>query len=407
MIVSGIMKEPINVKEPYQVLGVGATPNGYDVGYICSNLHGKINEWSRHKPVPGAYPGLSVLYPGTGDESFLGYNGKAGMNVFDTNDVTTLAKYVLSKNVGDRWNYIPPKGGKNEPFRITDFIDYYHNSIKPLFFMSSYSGVHTSDIINLRLYHSYDSRAPFDSLFITDLKLSGSSLRDWYLAGIFINGSTNEILGCGCNQYPLGNPLDFEDKFGRYDDPFVLPVISTNHGFTSKINHYVIPILSKKKHDRFFELSQIKSDDLFCDLPVDNAGLYFYNLLDAGFYINENNSYYDNVGMWIEIWARNTLDREADLGSFRVEVWTWDVDDRSLTHKVGTLSQNHNYKLAPNTEDSDTREGGMYNWGRYSLDGGFSINQQTAYNTGYFIKLIGDEPNKFPPFTSRRIRPKQ
>lgn len=35
------------------VLGVSS----YDLGYLCSNAHGKINKWSKIKPVKSSVPG--------------------------------------------------------------------------------------------------------------------------------------------------------------------------------------------------------------------------------------------------------------------------------------------------------------------------------------------------------------
>lgn len=40
----------IRIADVYAVLGVAPRANGYDVGYICSNIHGKINMWARYKP---------------------------------------------------------------------------------------------------------------------------------------------------------------------------------------------------------------------------------------------------------------------------------------------------------------------------------------------------------------------
>lgn len=47
------------------VLGVGS----YDLGYLCSNAHGKINPWARYKPVR-----YESLAPGANENG-----GKDGM----------------------------------------------------------------------------------------------------------------------------------------------------------------------------------------------------------------------------------------------------------------------------------------------------------------------------------------
>ena len=51
MIKNGIIIGPINPEDPYRVLGVGQYNGWWDIGYICSNEHGRINMWSRYKPV--------------------------------------------------------------------------------------------------------------------------------------------------------------------------------------------------------------------------------------------------------------------------------------------------------------------------------------------------------------------
>ena len=51
MIKNGIITAPINASDPYRVLGVGQYNGWWDIGYVCSNQHGRINMWSRYKPV--------------------------------------------------------------------------------------------------------------------------------------------------------------------------------------------------------------------------------------------------------------------------------------------------------------------------------------------------------------------
>lgn len=51
MIEYGIITAPINIEDPYIRMSMRATANGYDLGYICSNMHKKINKWSKNKPI--------------------------------------------------------------------------------------------------------------------------------------------------------------------------------------------------------------------------------------------------------------------------------------------------------------------------------------------------------------------
>lgn len=362
----------------------------------------KINKWSAHKPVPGAPPGVDVTDPYSNSEWFLGSNGKCGLDVYTTSNLSTLANYVLSHTVGERWKYILPKGGSSEPYRCGDFRGYWTDAIKPFSMLTKYSGVSLNERKHLLLFHNYDDRSPYTSLLPTMMRID-TYLSEWYLGGIFISGKDGSVIGCGCNQYPLGDERDWDYLFQTDQDPLRIPFVGLNHDFPSKVYNKVIPILSKKKHNFFFRQIDVGSGDLFCDLPVENSTLYFYNLSDVGFYINENTSYYDGSGIHIEIWGKNTLSENVNLGNFRMEIWVYDIDDQNLSFFKGVLVSPINYKLPANTIDHDTREGGYFTWGKYTYGGGFTISESEAYNAGYFIKLIGDDPDMFPEYTSRRI----
>lgn len=111
----GKISAPIAASDPYYVMGVGTYNGGYDVGYICSNQHGKINKWSKYKPIK--YPNLGII-----DElSFATKN--YGIMANNSLNFQTAAAY--------RFYYEPPTGGDNEPFRLTDFEFYNQNAIAP------------------------------------------------------------------------------------------------------------------------------------------------------------------------------------------------------------------------------------------------------------------------------------
>ncbi len=118
MITSGsVITAPINVAEPYKVLGV-APIYGYDVGYICSNRHGKINKWSVRKPihVPNVVRMLT-------DGEIKLYD--CGLTVFGESSIMAAANRVKD---GCDWSYNAPQGGIGSPFRITDFNGYDHGT---------------------------------------------------------------------------------------------------------------------------------------------------------------------------------------------------------------------------------------------------------------------------------------
>lgn len=119
---NGQINAPIAASDPYMVLGVGTYNGGYDVGYICSNQHGKINKWAKYKPI--RFPKIEELidseFKGTTIDQINGivyglYGKVSATNYKDLHNIT--------------YEYIgKPIGGDNEPFRLTDFIGYDHNA---------------------------------------------------------------------------------------------------------------------------------------------------------------------------------------------------------------------------------------------------------------------------------------
>lgn len=104
----------------YKVLGIGPRRNGYDVGYACSNQHGKINPLSKRKPY--AFGNVS----GYTDAEAAAHNW--GM---------TPAAMVLP-NVPAWGQWQPPKGGLSEPFRSGDFDGYNQNAKPPVYVENMY-----------------------------------------------------------------------------------------------------------------------------------------------------------------------------------------------------------------------------------------------------------------------------
>lgn len=100
---NGIITAPIGVDSDIpQVLGLSST----DIGYLCSNEHGKINIWSRKKPV--RYNKLTELT----DNEYKSVSFGLTYEVGGANDYGV-------------WSYLPPRG-EEEPYRSTDFNGYSH-----------------------------------------------------------------------------------------------------------------------------------------------------------------------------------------------------------------------------------------------------------------------------------------
>ncbi|WP_297643631.1 hypothetical protein [uncultured Bacteroides sp.] len=111
---NGIVSAPINPQEVYNLLGVGKYNGEYNINYLCSNNHGKINKWAKYKPVK--YPGLapSANYWKAAD-GFCGFK----VPRVDGTNIGALETAT--------WEYSAPTGD-DEPFRLLDFEGYDHNA---------------------------------------------------------------------------------------------------------------------------------------------------------------------------------------------------------------------------------------------------------------------------------------
>lgn len=120
-VTDGKISAPISAKDPYTCMGVTPTANGYDVGYICSNAHGKVNKWSKNKPYDN-----SKLSPLT-DADKKGTAGQQNAGIYYGLKVSTeVGQWLQLHDV--TYNYVGnPKGG-NSPYRLTDFVGYDHNA---------------------------------------------------------------------------------------------------------------------------------------------------------------------------------------------------------------------------------------------------------------------------------------
>lgn len=147
MISDGIMITPINAADPYRVLGMGQYNGWWDIGYICSNEHGRINIWSRYKPV--ALPAEVVNgtfnnsykkwddVPYTGSEKwgnnpwFYGSMYRKTYTVPVISSLSDIGEDGVQKETA-KWTYNPPVGGDSSPFRLDDFLGYNHLAQAPL-----------------------------------------------------------------------------------------------------------------------------------------------------------------------------------------------------------------------------------------------------------------------------------
>lgn len=109
---------PVSVTDVKTVLAV----NSNNVGYLCSNKHGKINRWSKFKPVT-----LAQDFPNRALDWWKGTAGDCGLTVIKTNDYSQIPSLYTEILMTDGWPYEPPTGH----FHLADFEGYKHDARPP------------------------------------------------------------------------------------------------------------------------------------------------------------------------------------------------------------------------------------------------------------------------------------
>lgn len=107
---NGVIKAPINIKDPYKCLGVGPFKGCFDNSYIC--MHDKINEWSYIKPI----------------NSNTGLNDNASEIEIENSFKQSLTPimYISGYTTPENFKYIYNKPTMNVFKRFSDFDGYNH-----------------------------------------------------------------------------------------------------------------------------------------------------------------------------------------------------------------------------------------------------------------------------------------
>lgn len=155
MVNNGVISAPIDFSDPYNCMGVAAQSNGYDVGYICGNGHGKINKWAKYKPIR--------VNQASEINDTLRYSANQGIDPETIHG--TLEEVMSMGSSGTAWNYLPPTS--SYWFRLNDFISYNHYAVAPYNRTSiPSSGTTTGTTASFDWRVTLNSSAEFD---ITDM----------------------------------------------------------------------------------------------------------------------------------------------------------------------------------------------------------------------------------------------
>lgn len=124
---NGVITAPVSINaDVYPVLGIASHNGWYDVGYACSNQHGKINMWSRYKPVRwNNKPNITA----SNAQWWKGEDGRCGIKL-----PTGIATYKnipanMTEDKMNGWQYLAPTGGSQ--FYSLDFFENYKHDAMP------------------------------------------------------------------------------------------------------------------------------------------------------------------------------------------------------------------------------------------------------------------------------------
>lgn len=244
---NGIITWPVNPEtDVYRVLGIGPTENGYEVNYACSNKHGKINMWSRRKPVHYQ----NALEPDRTTQWWKGSQGKCGLNVPSTNYIGSLPS-LFTADRKNGWSYEPPRGGLASPYRIADFDGYMHDAQPPISSWDIDSRVYPGKSLTVQKTESLpsaDKTGP-GSIGLDDITVAtetGDITMDKLFFGVVITDADGNVKG----RVATGATISYDTTNLAYGEYYCYPFLCINsigQSENDKANvFYPLPDLSRK-----------------------------------------------------------------------------------------------------------------------------------------------------------------
>lgn len=130
-VVNGVVVSPVGFRDAVAAaLGV----NIGDCGLLCNNSHGKINPYSKYKPV--VHNKLSEMSEADFNAANWGYRIPKGAPLVEvvrgwkggTKPASWAAPSGMATEIQNGWYYLSPSGGAASPYRIADFNHYWHTT---------------------------------------------------------------------------------------------------------------------------------------------------------------------------------------------------------------------------------------------------------------------------------------
>ena len=191
---------PVATTDVSTVLAVAS----HNPGYLCSNLHRKINKWAAFKPERN-----STLQALTYTQRKSNNFGLVAAATYTSKAAFINAAKASSFNPG--WEYQPPTGGAGSPFRLGDFNGYDHEAKSPFGTLNPFTGLLSSSQFTSLLV---PCDAPADdpgSISIADMQNGYNNYSAWYFGILLYNSSRNFMATA---TQPIGTRQDWQVDFG-------------------------------------------------------------------------------------------------------------------------------------------------------------------------------------------------
>lgn len=165
----------------YRFFGVSPRRNGYDIGYICTNEHGKINKWAKYKPEAAGSASKLTLQQRKSNNF-----GLRPARVYNT--CHAFEDAVAAGELDAEWRYIAPGAGYFK--RAGDFDGYDHGAVCPFGTLSEQTMYLTGDASGTVELAGDDLPTTKDDatwLTMDDFENVDYPLKDWYFGVCLYN----------------------------------------------------------------------------------------------------------------------------------------------------------------------------------------------------------------------------
>jgi hypothetical protein len=206
----------ITLKEAAKSVGVSTN----SLIYLGSNAHGKINMWSKVKPV--SYPdalahsstkdykpsGATSNWTSIGqvkDNWWRGVDGKCGLTPKTFVTVNDFIKAV--GNDDTEWTYSPPTGSSGSPYRLADFDGYNADARSSIdsasIYIKSEYMIADQNIYNVAYWEFslMDVFEKYGSVDFEDIYQGNTSLGDYYVTAFLSGNYSSTVYAYNCGKF--------------------------------------------------------------------------------------------------------------------------------------------------------------------------------------------------------------